>query len=218
MALSAAPRGLSPVGTLTGASYNEQGRLYYIPSDSANTYAIGDIVVVGAGGDANGVPAVTKYVQGTTTLPPLGVVVGVRVVDPSVSLQGTSLDLTKLYLNKSAGNRYVYVVDDPNVVFSAQFDSTGAAQNAVHKLCTTNQAADQTSTLSQSAPLSSTALTGVATTHTGNTTILQIIGATQDPVNQGALSAAASTSTAVPYVTMLVKWNQHQYFGAAAGV
>ena len=45
MALSAAPKGLSPVGTVTGAAYNEQGRLYYIANDASNTYAIGDIVV-----------------------------------------------------------------------------------------------------------------------------------------------------------------------------
>ena len=49
MALSAAPKGLSPVGTVTGAAYNEQGRLYYIANDASNTYAIGDIVVAAAG-------------------------------------------------------------------------------------------------------------------------------------------------------------------------
>ena len=218
MALSAAPRGLSPVGTLNGAAYNEQGRMYYIPNDASNTYAVGDVVVIADGGDANGVPAVTKYVQGTTTLPPLGVIVGIRVADSGVTLQGTTLSLEKQYLNKSAGNHYVWVVDDSNVIFSAQFDVTGAAQTAMHKLCSTNQAADQTATLNQSSPYSSTALTGVATTHVSNTTILQIIGAVQDPTNQGALSSAATTSTAVPYVSVLVCWNQHQYFGSSAGV
>ena len=68
MALSAAPKGLSPVGTVTGAAYNEQGRLYYIANDASNTYAIGDIVVAAAGADSNGIPAVTKYVQGTTKI------------------------------------------------------------------------------------------------------------------------------------------------------
>lgn len=217
MALSAAPKGLSPVGTVTGAAYNEQGRLYYIANDASNTYAIGDIVVAAAGADSNGIPAVTKYVQGTTTVAPLGVIVGIQPADAGVSLQGTNLDLTKVYLNKSAGNRYVYVVDDPNVVFAAQFDITGVAQTKLNNLCSTNQAADQT-TLSQSSPLSSTALTGPATTHTANTTILQIIGSYQDPINQGALSSAATSSTAVPYLTVLVKWNQHKYFGAAVGV
>ena len=52
MALSAAPKGLSPVGTVTGAAYNEQGRLYYIANDASNTYAIGDIVVAAAGADS----------------------------------------------------------------------------------------------------------------------------------------------------------------------
>lgn len=217
MALFAAPRGLSPVGTTTGAAFNEQGRLYYIPSDSSNTYAIGDIVVIANGSDSNGVPAVTKYVQGTTTKPPLGVIVGVRAADPSTSLQGVNLDLGKLYLNKSAGNRYVYVVDDPSVIFQAQFDATGVAPNQLHYLCTTNQAADQSSTLSQSSPLSSTALTGPASSHTANTTILQVLGAWQDANNQAAVASAATTSTAVPYLTVLVAWNQHQFFGGSAG-
>ena len=32
------PRGLSPVGSITGAPYNEQGRLYAIANDGSNTY------------------------------------------------------------------------------------------------------------------------------------------------------------------------------------
>jgi len=218
MALQAAPHGLSPVGTLTGASFNEQGRLYYIPNDASNTYAIGDIVVIGTSADSNGVPAVTKYVQGTTTLPPLGVIVGIPPANPSVTLQGSTLSLEIAYLAKSSGNRYVYVVDDPNVVFKAQFDSTGVSQTHLHYLCTTNQVADATASLSQSAPYSPTALTGPATAHTANTTILQIMGAWQDPVQQGAIGSAATTATAVPYLEVLVKWNQHQYFGSAVGV
>ncbi len=217
MALLAAPSGLSPVGTLSGAPFNEQGRLYYIPNDTSNTYAIGDIVVIGTGSDANGVTAVTKYVQGTTTLPPLGVIVGIRVADPGVSLQGTNLNLGQVFIGKGAGAHYVYVVDDPNVIFEAQFDSTGVSAAHLHYLCSTNQAADQSSTLSQSAPYSSTALTGPTATYSANTTILQILGAVQTPTNQGALGAVSS-STAVPYLSVLVKWNQHQYFGAAAGV
>ena len=38
--------GLSPVGTITGAPFNEQGQLYAIANDASNTYAIGDVVKV----------------------------------------------------------------------------------------------------------------------------------------------------------------------------
>ena len=37
-----APRGLSPVGTITGAAFNEQGQLFAIATDASNTYAIGE--------------------------------------------------------------------------------------------------------------------------------------------------------------------------------
>ena len=213
MALINMPRGLTPVGTLTGAAYNEQGRMYYLPNDASNTYAIGDIVGIAQGGDANGVPAVTKYATGAAPLP-LGVIVGIRVADPGVSLVGADLALSKTYLNKSAGNHYVYVVDDPNVVFMIQSDSTGVTRNQLHNLATATITADQTSSLAAYAPFSNTVLTGPTTTNTvyssANNTLFQIVGAPQDPVTQGALGAV-SASTAVPYLPVLVAWNQHQY-------
>jgi hypothetical protein len=86
MALLQAPYGLSPVGSLTGAAFNQAGRLYYIPNDASNTYAIGDVVTIGTSADFQGTPAVTKYVSGTTTTPPLGVIIGIRAVDAGVSL------------------------------------------------------------------------------------------------------------------------------------
>ena len=44
MANVSRPRGLSPVGTVTGAPFNEQGQLFAIANDATNTYAIGDLV------------------------------------------------------------------------------------------------------------------------------------------------------------------------------
>ena len=90
MANLSAPRGLSPVGTVTGAAFNEQGQMFAIANDASNTYAIGDIVKSAVGNDANGVPLVTK--AGATDVP-LGVIVGVRVANPGVSLVATNLDL-----------------------------------------------------------------------------------------------------------------------------
>ena len=155
MANTSAPRGLSPVGTITGAKFNEQGQLCYIASDSSNTYAVGDVVKLAGGADANGIIAVTKA---ASTDVPVGVIVGIRVADPGTSLQGTNLDLTKIYLNKSAGNRYAYVITDPNVVFSIDSDSTGVSAANVGSNAGMTITADQTSTLSQSSPFSSTVL------------------------------------------------------------
>jgi hypothetical protein len=151
MANVSRPRGLSPVGTLTGAAFNEQGQLFAIASDASNTYAIGDVVKLTTGSDANGIAYVTKMTADADL--PMGVIVGVRPADPGVSLEGTNIDLAKLYLTKSSGTRYVYVITDPTVVFEAQADSYALAD--VNKNAGANWTADQT-TLAQSAPQSST--------------------------------------------------------------
>lgn len=154
MANVSRPRGLSPVGTLTGASFNEQGQLFAIASDASNTYAIGDVVKLTTGSDANGIAYVTKVTADADL--PMGVIVGVRPADPGVSLQGTNIDLSKLYLSLSSGTRYVYVITDPTVIFEAQADSYALAD--VNKNVGANWTADQTSTLSQSSPQSSTTI------------------------------------------------------------
>jgi len=199
-----APKGFSPVGNLHGSSWNEQGRLYAIPtSDTTNSYAVGDVVMSLASADPDGVPYVQKWGGATTTSAlPLGIIVGVRVSDPGVSLVASSLDLTQSYI--SAGTRtsvrYVYVVDDPLVLFEAQFDSTAIALADLHKNAAVTITAGQT--LTQSAPMSSMVLTGPAVTAT---LPVRLLGLIQRPDN--AIGA---------YAKVLCKWNYHE-FGVTAG-
>ena len=199
-----APKGFSPVGMLSGASWNEQGRLYAIPTtDTTNSYAIGDVVMSAASADADGVPFVQKWGGATTTSAlPLGIIVGVRVANPGTSLQGTSIDLSTTYI--LAGTRtavvYVYVVDDPNVVFEAQFDSTAIAVTNLHQNAAVTLTASVAHT--QSTPMSTMVLTGPATTAT---LPIRLMGAIQAPNN--AVGA---------YVRVLCKWNYHE-FGTTAG-
>ena len=200
MANANTPRGLSPVGTITGAAYNEQGRLYAIANDGTNTYAIGDIVKVAGSSDTTGIPYVTKA---ATTDTPVGVIVGIRVADPGVSLVGTTLALNTIYLPLNSGTRYVYVVDDPNVIFQVTGDATGVAAADVFKNAGLTITADQTS-LSQSSPLSSTVLNAssfLAIASSGSLALpLQIIGLVQ-----------ASNNAPGAYAQALVKWNKHQF-------
>jgi len=115
MANVSRPRGLSPVGTVTGAAYNEQGQLFAVANDATNTYAIGDIVTYAGGSDTNGIAYVTKMTADTSL--PLGVIVGIRPADPGVSLQGTNINLGQLYISLNSGSyTYVYVITDPAVV------------------------------------------------------------------------------------------------------
>lgn len=196
------PNGFSPVGLLSGASWNEQGRLYAIANDASNTYAIGDVVMSAQSADADGIPYVTKWGGATTTSAlPLGIIVGIRTADPGVSLQGNTLALEKAYLPLNSGTRYVYVVDDPNILFEAQFDSTAIASANLHQNAAVTVTANQTS-LSQSAPYSSTVLTGPAVTAT---LPVRVLGLVQRPDN--ATGA---------YARVLCKWNFHE-FGVTAG-
>jgi len=192
--------GLSPVGTITGAPFNEQGQLYAIANDASNTYAIGDIVKSAVGNDANGVGLVTK--AGATDVP-LGVIVGIRVANPGVSLQATNLDLTKTFIGLSSGSyTYVYVVTDPTVVFKTQANASVSAK--VGSTAVPSITADQSSTLSQSAPYSATYV--AADSSATAASMLQVVGVFQSPDN-----------TVGAYNDVLVVFNKHQYkqaFGA----
>lgn len=212
MALLNRPRGFEPVGNLLGSKWNEQGRLYAIPtSDTTNSYAIGDVVMTAAGSDSNGVPYVQKWGGATTTSAlPLGIVVGIRVADPGVSLVGNSLSLENASWFRAGTRtavRYVYVVDDPFVLFEAQFDATGVTAANLHRnAAVTISAADQTS-LAMSSPLSDMVLTGAAITAT---LPVRLLGAVQRPEN--VLNGTAAT----PYLRVLCKWNYHE-FGVTPG-
>jgi hypothetical protein len=155
-----------------------------------------------ASADANGVPYVTKWGGATTTSAlPLGIIVGIRVADPGTSLVGSSLSLEKSYIGLSAGTRYVYVVDDPYVIFEAQFDSTAVAATDLHKNAAVTVTANQTS-LAVSSPFSSTVLTSPATTATLPIRLLGLVQRSDNAV--GA------------YCKVLCKWNYHE-FGVTAG-
>ena len=200
MANTNAPRGLSPVGTITGAAWNQQGQTFAIATDASNTYAIGDVVKLAGGSDAYGVAYVTKA---ATTDIPVGVIVGFRTADYGVSLQGTNLNLAQIYLGLSAGLRYVVVATDPNIIFEIETDATGASAANVGANAPMSITANQT-TLSQSSPLSSTVLNSsgiIAQGTTGSLALpLTIIGVSQRPDN--AVGA---------YDNVQVIFNRHQY-------
>jgi len=201
------PNGFSPVESLLGVGgWNEQGRVYAIPtSDTSNSYAIGDVVMSASGSDSNGVRYVQKWGGATTTSAmPLGIVVGVRVADPGVSLVGTSLSLENTFI--AAGTRsnvrYLYVVDDPFVLFEAQFDATGATQAQLSMNSGVTIVANQTN-LSPSVPYSTLVLAGAPAVTA--TLPIRLLGAVQRIDNQ------VTGTTASPYVRVLCKWNYHEY-------
>ena len=210
------PKGLSPVQNVDGSPWSEGATLFAIPNDSSNTYAIGDIVALATGADADGVAYVTKW-SGTVsaTSLPVGVIVGIRVADPGTSLVGNSLSLEKAYLPLSSGLHYAYVVTDPSTVFEIQGDSTTWAAANMNKnvnvtslVGTTSGTAgtitaDGSASLGNSSPYSNTVAIAPNTT---NSLPLQVIGLVQRPDNGfGA------------YAALLVRFNVHAFYGAATG-
>ena len=138
------PKGLCPVQNSDGTPWSAGATLFAVANDASNSYAIGDIVMAAAGGDALGTPYVTKW-SGTVAAAslPVGVIVGIRVADPSASLVGNSLSLEKTYLPVSSGLHYVFVSTDPMAYFTVQGDSTVWAasnlNNNVNVTITANQ-------------------------------------------------------------------------------
>lgn len=129
--------GLSPTQFLTGASYNGQSRIYYIPSSDTNAYAIGDPVTLIAGGDAVlGVQQAGIYGGGSTgtiTGPLIGSITAMAGViggglptgygGPGVN--PLNPNTTVIPATKTVGY-YIAVADDPNIVFEVQDDGSAA--------------------------------------------------------------------------------------------
>jgi len=195
-------RGLTPVGTLAGAGVSGGARLYAVPTtNTTESFAIGDVVMLAAGGDTNGVNYVQHWGGATTTSAlPVGIIVGVQTADPTLSLVGATLNLEQTYINPStrAAVRYVYVDDNPLCVFEVQIDSCTAAQ------CGYNAAVTTASTTVHTAatPFSAAYASGVAVTAT---LPIHLLGLVQRPDN--AVGAFAK---------VLAKWNFHAYFGIPA--
>lgn len=197
------PSGFSPVKSMIGGAFPGQGNLYYIANDASNTYAVGDVVMSAGGADANGVRQVQKWGGATTTSAlPLGIITGFATPPAGTALQGAPLALEKLWIGKSAGAQYVFVCDDPYVVFQAQFDSTAITTTTIAGNAAVSITADQTSTLSEASPLSNMVLTSPAVTAT---LPIRLLGAVQ--VQNNVVGA---------YVKVWCKWNYHEN-GVTAG-
>ena len=203
MANMNAPTGLWPTGTLTGAAYNEQGRLYYIANDATNTYAIGDVVTIKKGGDINGVPQCVKATAAST---PLGVVVGFEVSVAGPSLQGTNLNLAQIYLSLNSGSQYAYVVDDPNAIFKvvATNGASTTTATAYSRALVGSNVSLATATGSTATGDSYYGING-ASADTTNTLPIRVVDVVPDTAT-GSASASATT-----YYEFLVKFNLHQY-------
>ena len=198
------PFGLMPLASLTGVSESPMNR-YYIPSTDNSAYYIGSPVKLTNTADTNGVPGVIVC-AGTDII--LGPVVGVEIagVNPNaVSMVGSSLALEQVSIPATKTKAYyVYVADDPLMMFALQADATTTNQTAANanNNCSLTITAPSPSTLPNSATVASS-----STFATTNTLNIKLMGLIQTP---GAAFGA--------YSVYKCKINKHQYADQIAGV
>lgn len=198
------PFGLSPVFNGDGSPWNGAARRYYIPSSDGSAFYVGDVVKSAAGSDANGVPQV-QAAAGTDTL--RGVIVGVEPANvENASLVGSDLALSRVNIPASkTRDYYVYVVDDPNIVFEVQGDATATNQVAAN--------ANKNCSLTIAAP-SNTALPYSATVvNSGSINTTQALN-----IKLCGLSQRRPSGGFGAYALWLCKINQHELMGNTAGV
>lgn len=129
MATTAAPYGLRPVKRADGMPYAGATSQYLIdPAGEATNLFYGQVVIIGADGyialaTGTGADLTTNSISGTTGVGAIGVFVGCEYVNSSGQLVQA-----QYYPSGTAngGTIKAYVVDDPNVLFQAQLDASGA--------------------------------------------------------------------------------------------
>ena len=196
-----AAHGLAPIRTTNGAPWTQPGNLYVIPSGDGSQYGIGDIVLSKAGSDVHGVPYIKKA---TASSVPRGVIVGIDpVLSASTSLVGNPLSLETIAIPATkTRDYYVYVVDDPNVLFEIQANNSTTLTAASFIGLNASPVIANPATGS---PFSGTML-DTSTALTTSTLMLKIISLVQIP---GA-DFTANTR-------FIVRFNAHEFFGLTTG-
>ena len=194
-------KGFVPSRYQNANPYTGAANLYCVPSSDGTQINVGDPVSTVAGGDANGIPYVTKA---TGTAGPRGVVVGVLPAGyNNPSLVGVNLDLTVQNIPATKTKAYyILVADDPDILFEVQDDGLSALTATSCNKNASFTVANPTSPGQNSASVLSTASIG-----TVNTLNLKICGLVQKPSNAFGVNAL-----------WLVKWNLHEFNSPTVGV
>jgi hypothetical protein len=120
--------GFRPVKHVTGAPYNGQANIYFVPASDGTALFVGDPVKLAADGvAATGVQQVTKATAGAAIL---GVVVGVinTKMDPvsgAMTAGAVALDTPQYRVASTA--QYVLVCDSPDMLYEVEVTNAGAA-------------------------------------------------------------------------------------------
>lgn len=163
MANADTPRGLWPVRHRNGAPYNGAATRYFVPASDSTALFLGDPVIIAGGADADGVATVTKATAAG----------GAYMLGPVVAVEPITHEST-IYRAASTA-RYVFVADDPDLVFEIQEDSAGGALGAAN----VGQNADWVAGTGSTTSGYSGAELDSSTANTTNTLQLRILGLSQ---------------------------------------
>jgi hypothetical protein len=196
MANTSRVNGFRPTRYLNGAEWNGQANLYFIPSGDGTATFVGDLVKLETTGDpaASGGSAlgVGSVIQAAATNAVVGAVVGFLPVYTNLN--------NPQYRLASTG-RYVWVADDPNVLFEVQTSNGTLALGDVNNNANIAVAAGSTTTGQSGMTLD------VGTLQTTATFPLRVIGFSQRADNDNTSANAKA----------IVKLNNHQ-LGSSTGV
>lgn len=119
--------GFRPVKTITGAPYNGQANVYFLPAADSSVVMVGDAVkLLGDARAATGVPTVTRVSAATDI--PIGIVVGILFTGVGDTVNTPPVnDLNTPVYRRASTDRYVLVADDPNLVYETQYAGTSVA-------------------------------------------------------------------------------------------
>ena len=201
------PGGLSPHEYLDGSPWNGKGRWYWVATNEGHNLAIGDPVTMSGTGDARGVPGVQLATAGTGNLV-LGAITGSAggIYGGPGAIPG-ALETTVLSSATRTADRYVFVADDPNILFEIQEGGAGTSldQQALagnfNLLLGTNNGYISGWTLDN------------ASQGIGSTQQLQLMRAVQRIDNTLPVAGSAAT-----YTKWLVRINYHQWNGGVVGI
>lgn len=211
-----APFGFSPRRYLNGAPYSGAGNIYYIASDDANAFAIGDPVKSSGTADANGIAGVTLGTAGAAirgiilaigNSPALNGGTGNGMGPGGPYINPANLSVTVAPATKTSAY-YALIMDDPNVLCAIQEVNSGTAFTATEVglnadfVAGTNNGYVSGFTLNNS---------GEATTSTLN---CKIMGLDQEPGN-GYMGNSPAPTLVTRWLVML---NNHELRAGITGV
>lgn len=189
--------GFKPVKYLNGAPWNGQANLYYVVAGDATALFIGDLVTFDGSGDAATlIPSVSQAAAGEDIV---GAVVGFKTTSDGMS-NGRSPNLDTPIYRPASTAAWVYVSDDPNILYEAQEDGDTDPLEAADLGLNVNFVVGAGNTVTGASGMQID-----STTHsTVNTLPLRLVAAVQRPDNEIVSGGQA-------YTRWLVKINAHQF-------